>query len=518
MATCTYEKAHAYSADDGNAMSRKPKPPSSASSQPPNAAPKILSAIAVILIAILAAVLAFFRKANATALCNPPLASSIPAAVGEAFINQIFELAKRAERERPAVVQERNFGVNKSDEGGHKVTFLQHFALEQPALMDELWRLSRKSDVWGVTKRPRRLPLRCMELIEYASANNHSLGHHHDGDTYLTVSVLLSTPGRDFDGGVVELVRKADAVSGLADCTEEHRARIGDVLSWRGWEWHRVSPVTRGTRRVLVLEWWAPSHAKEEADDALGRGGDSVAGLRESLRSDPQSATLHKILADKIVSSATSGSDGGNVDPRALFTALEEAEVHYKRALASRSDHDGHALTRQRLGSLAHKRGQLDEAEDLLRSAHEAEPHNQDHALELAMFELGRKRGPDLAALRELLKVSLTTTTDEEESIHARSRRLAKLGNVVGVAAVRNQPSTIRGLAEVGVDVDTRDIRSGMTPLMAAASKGFVDAVEALLEAGADAKAEAKGGTTAIQQAEKGGHAEVARVLRAAVG
>ena len=170
------------------------------------------------------------------------------------------------------------------------------------------------------------------------------------------------------------------------------------------------------------------------------------------------------------------------------------------------------------MGSLAHKRGQLDEAEDLLRSAHEAEPHNQDHALELAMFELGRKRGPDLAALRELLKVSLTTTTDEEESIHARSRRLAKLGNVVGVAAVRNQPSTIRALAEVGVDVDTRDIRSGMTPLMAAASKGFVDVVEALLEAGADAKAEAKGGTSAIQQAEKGGHAEVARVLRAAGG
>ena len=129
------------------------------------------------------------------------------------------------------------------------------------------------------------------------------------------------------------------------------------------------------------------------------------------------------------------------------------------------------------------------------------------------MFELGRKRGPDLAALRELLKVSLTTTTDEEDSISARSRRLAKLGNVVGVAAVRNQPSTIRALAEVGVDVDTRDIRSGMTPLMAAASKGFVDVVEALLEAGADAKAEAKGGTSAIQQAA---NAEVARVLRAA--
>ena len=55
------------------------------------------------------------------------------------------------------------------------------------------------------------------------------------------------------------------------------------------------------------------------------------------------------------------------------------------------------------------------------------------------MFELGRKRGPDLAALRELLKVSLTTTTDEEDSISARAQRLAKLGNVVGVAAVRNQ-------------------------------------------------------------------------------
>ena len=205
------------------------------------------------------------------------------------------------------------------------MTHLKHVALAQPAFLRELWLLSRRADAWGVTgQADARLPLRCMELIEYSSAENHSLGYHHDGDTFLTVAVLLSTPGVDFEGGAIQLKRPNEAAD--VTCHEIHTPSALDVVAWRGWEWHRVSPVTRGTRRVLVLEWWAPSHAKEEADDALGRGGDSVAGLRESLRSDPQSATLHKILADKIVNSATSGSDGGNVDPRALFTALEEAE------------------------------------------------------------------------------------------------------------------------------------------------------------------------------------------------
>ena len=72
------------------------------------------------------------------------------------------------------------------------------------------------------------------------------------------------------------------------------------------------------------------------------------------------------------------------------------------------------------------------------------------------------------------------------------------------------------GVAAAGVDVDKRDVRSGWTPLMAAASKGFKEAVEALLAAGADASVVAGGGRSAVSEAERAGHAEVALMLRLA--
>ena len=300
--------------------------------------------------------------------CTPPLATRVASAVDEDFAQRILDLAKRAAHENPAIVTERNFGLNSNNEGGHRVTFLQNTAVAQPALMAELWALSRRGDAWGVTSR-RRLPLRCMELIEYASAKNHSLGHHNDGDTLLTVSVLLSTPDVDFEGGQLELVRRADATRGVGECTEAHMVQSGDVVAWRGWEWHRVSPVSRGVRRVLVMEWWANAHAAEEGDAATNRGADSVAGLREALRLEPTSPLLHKLLADDLAArGAARGSAGATLD------GLQQAEPHYQQALKADGTHTGHARTRTALGHLAFRRGHLEEAQALLTSVRDAQP------------------------------------------------------------------------------------------------------------------------------------------------
>ena len=232
-------------------------------------------------------------RAGATR-CAPALATVLSDAVGDNFTARILDLAERAARERPSAVATRNFGLESTGEGGHRVTHLKQTALAQPAFLRELWLLSRRADAWGVTSADARLPLRCMELIEYASAENHSLGFHHDGDTFLTVAVLLSTPGVDFDGGRLELARATRASPDV--CTEAHAARALDVVAWRGWEWHRVAPVTRGMRRVLVMEWWAPAHAAEESRTSVERGGDSADGLREALARDPGSSLLRQAV------------------------------------------------------------------------------------------------------------------------------------------------------------------------------------------------------------------------------
>ena len=86
-------------------------------------------------------------------------------------------------------------------------------------------------------------------------------------------------------------------VNGTDICTESHALRAHDVAAWRGWEWHRVAPVTRGVRRVLVMEWWAPAHAADEGRGSVERGGDSAAGLREALARDPGSSLLRQAVA-----------------------------------------------------------------------------------------------------------------------------------------------------------------------------------------------------------------------------
>ena len=240
------------------------------------------------LVALCAVVLR--RIVNRTVSCVPPLANVLSDAVDDNFTARILELAERAARERRSTVSKRSFGLKGTGEGGHRVTHLKHAALAQPSFLRELWLLSRRADVWGVTRQAdERLPLRCMELIEYSSAENHSLGYHHDGDTFLTVSVLLSTPGVDFDGGRLELTRPKS-------CTESHTARALDIIAWRGWDWHRVTPVTRGVRRVLIIEWWAPAHMAEESSASVERGRDSAVGLREALERDPGSPLLRQAV------------------------------------------------------------------------------------------------------------------------------------------------------------------------------------------------------------------------------
>jgi ankyrin repeat protein len=73
-----------------------------------------------------------------------------------------------------------------------------------------------------------------------------------------------------------------------------------------------------------------------------------------------------------------------------------------------------------------------------------------------------------------------------------------------------------RVLIELGAAVDVRHPGDDDTPLIRAARMGLTPLVQVLLAAGANVHAEMKDGTTALQEAERGEHAEVVSLLRAA--
>lgn len=62
----------------------------------------------------------------------------------------------------------------------------------------------------------------------------------------LTLSVMLTTP-EEYDGGELQFF---DSAAALVPPLEQRRR--GTVFAFPGWELHRVTPVTRGTRWALV--------------------------------------------------------------------------------------------------------------------------------------------------------------------------------------------------------------------------------------------------------------------------
>ena len=58
------------------------------------------------------------------------------------------------------------------------------------------------------------------------------------------------------DGDDVRVAREEQpaltAVAAPRNCKAEYEPRRGDLVAWRGWDEHRILPVTRGTRRILV--------------------------------------------------------------------------------------------------------------------------------------------------------------------------------------------------------------------------------------------------------------------------
>lgn len=180
---------------------------------------------------------------------------------------------------------ERNFGekggevegTEERESHGHSAMYLHAQAPTAfPKLLGRLLAAARQADQergWGVWERLQaagiQVPgIRCIELITYNSGAGHdhqheggkhaeesgdeqSIGWHFDNGSILTVALMLSASG-DYDGGSFEIRPSREDCMPVATQTVD----AGDVLVWESWRPHRVTPVTRGNRLVLVVEIW----------------------------------------------------------------------------------------------------------------------------------------------------------------------------------------------------------------------------------------------------------------------
>jgi len=143
---------------------------------------------------------------------------------------------------------------------------------------------------------PQSLTARCIEFVSYRagakSERSGSLGWHSDGETLLTMAVMLSASS-DFSGGAIEFMN--DDLDNTVN--ETHSLDLGDVLAWRGWTYHRVLPVTSGVREVLIVEWWSNADCSESH---VQRDGDTRNGLKRAIMVDPTSSYLYSALGTLI--------------------------------------------------------------------------------------------------------------------------------------------------------------------------------------------------------------------------
>lgn len=72
---------------------------------------------------------------------------------------------------------------------------------------------------------------------------------HFDSGSLWTIDVMLAQIDEDYDGGVVQTLGKDGQLI-------SHRLDCGDALIFPSHKCHCVSRVTRGRRRVLVMELW----------------------------------------------------------------------------------------------------------------------------------------------------------------------------------------------------------------------------------------------------------------------
>jgi len=157
--------------------------------------------------------------------------------------------------------------------GGHRVVHLEpYFRGVLPHIYNALFRIANNAALaagWEeavVDDGKAALGIRCVEHLTYRRGGN--LGWHQDKGSSYTLSVLLNDPD-GWEGGELYLQGSQDQhaegsrshkVERGGDSIlsfERRKALVGDAYILNSTWYHQVTPITRGERKVLVLEFWS---------------------------------------------------------------------------------------------------------------------------------------------------------------------------------------------------------------------------------------------------------------------
>ena len=94
-----------------------------------------------------------------------------------------------------------------------------------------------------------QVSVRCAEYHRMAKGGSLADPTHYDLGSLVTLDVMLTVPGKEFEGGTF-CTREADGHDA------QHPFGQGDAVAFVSHKPHHVTPVTRGVRQVLVLEFW----------------------------------------------------------------------------------------------------------------------------------------------------------------------------------------------------------------------------------------------------------------------
>jgi len=95
--------------------------------------------------------------------------------------------------------------------------------------------------------------VRCIEYHIYTPGGSLSNPKHCDLGTVYTIGILLADPS-DYEGGIFQTLEVDGSM-------KQYPAKAGDALIWPGHKFHSVTEITKGERRVFVMELWAGPRA-----------------------------------------------------------------------------------------------------------------------------------------------------------------------------------------------------------------------------------------------------------------
>lgn len=205
----------------------------------------------------------------------------IPRALSDAEVDSLLERAHAIRRAGAGRFARDAHGVPLLGDAPWETTYLHsdgRFAREMPELRARLCELALRADEaggWGLLRAARAeagaevalvaagsaepdgqtpadavVRLRTVELHEVRRDGALDDPEHFDGGSLVTIDIMLSSPGVDFNGGAFGTLEADGSVH------EHAEFRRGDALCFVSHKRHCVRPVTDGVRRVLVAELW----------------------------------------------------------------------------------------------------------------------------------------------------------------------------------------------------------------------------------------------------------------------